>query len=60
MSVMLYRKGTSKRIHGFDVDTRIVDEADVDALLADGWAKTPTAAHETPKPKRRRKVADEG
>ncbi len=41
---MLYRKGTTERIHGVHVDWTIVDEQEVEDYLAQGWFRTPTEA----------------
>ena len=40
MSVMLYKHGGPHKIHGDNFDYIVVDEAEVDAKLKDGWAKT--------------------
>lgn len=41
---MLYRKGTTERIHGVHVDWTIVDEHQVDDYLVQGWFMTPAEA----------------
>lgn len=63
MSVMLYKHPGPHDIHGDKFDYIIVDEADVDAKVKEGWAKStdeaksgPTAK---PAPKRARKSKTE-
>lgn len=41
---MLYRKGTTERIHGVHVDWTIVDEHEVEDYLTQGWFRTPAEA----------------
>lgn len=40
MTVMLYKSPGPHKLHGVMVDYVIVDEADVEAKLAEGWFKT--------------------
>lgn len=40
-ATMLYRAGITEKIHGVSVDWVIVDADEVDAMLADGWYRTP-------------------
>lgn len=40
-ATMLYRPGITEKIHGVAVDWTIVDEDEVDDMLADGWYRTP-------------------
>jgi hypothetical protein len=43
---MMYRKGTESNLHGFDVDTMVVnDEAEELAAAADGWFHSPAQAY---------------
>jgi hypothetical protein len=53
MTVMLYKSPGPHKFHGGDFDYIVVDEADVDVCLAEGWALTTTEAGD--KPKRGRK-----
>ena len=55
MTVMLYKSPGPHKFHGGDFDYIVVDEADVDARVADGWCLTTTEASEAPVPKRGRK-----
>ena len=38
--VMLYKKGGNQRIHGKLLKTKIVDESEVEQLVASGWSRT--------------------
>lgn len=40
-ATMLYRAGITEKIHGVAVDYTVVDESEVDEMLADGWYRTP-------------------
>lgn len=42
-ATMLYRPGITEKIHDVAVDWTIVDADEVDAMLADGWYRTPEA-----------------
>jgi hypothetical protein len=44
MTVMLYKHPGPHEIHGDKFDYTIVDEADVDSAVKDGWALTTDAA----------------
>lgn len=46
MSVMLYKAPGKHKLHGYDVDHRVVAEDDVQAAIKDGWHKTPADAQE--------------
>ena len=63
MSVMIYKYPGKHAIHGDRFDYMVVDEADVDAKLKEGWAKTTKEAKNGPakKPaaKRDDKLKDE-
>ena len=39
---MLYRPGITEKIHGVAVDWTVVDDHEVDDMLADGWFRTPS------------------
>jgi hypothetical protein len=58
MTVMLYKSPGPHKFHGGDFDYIVVDEADVDASIADGWALTTTEASEKPKRVRKPKVEE--
>ena len=54
MTVMLYKSPGKHNLHGVMVDYVVVDEADVESRLEEGWSRTPLAAHQAvSKPKRR-------
>lgn len=38
--VMLYKKGGNQRIHGKLLKTKIVDEGEVEQMVASGWSRT--------------------
>jgi hypothetical protein len=40
-ATMLYRPGITEKLHGVAVDWIVVDECDVDAMLDDGWFRSP-------------------
>lgn len=42
---MIYRKGSGHKLHGFDVDYRIVDNADEERAAGKEWRRTPAEAH---------------
>ncbi len=46
MSVMLYKKPGKHKIHGDTFDYVVVNEADVEASIDNGWHKTTTEAKE--------------
>lgn len=58
MTVMLYKSPGPHQFHGGNFDYIIVEEADVDACVADGWALTTTEALEPQPIKRTRKPKD--
>ena len=58
MTVMLYKSPGPHKFHGGDFDYIIVDEADVDARVAEGWALTTTEASDKPKRSRKPKVEE--
>lgn len=37
MTMMVFKSPGPEKIHGFQVQYKVVDEAEVDALVADGW-----------------------
>lgn len=45
-ATMLYRSGITEKIHGVAVDYTVVDESEVDAMLEDGWYRTPAGVKE--------------
>ena len=55
MTVMLYKSPGPHKFHGGDFDYIIVEEADVDACLAEGWWLTTPAAKDAAPVKRGRK-----
>ena len=48
MSVMLYKHPGKHAIHGDKFDFIVVDEADVDAKVKEGWSKTTDEAKNGP------------
>ena len=58
MTVMLYKTPGPHKFHGGDFDYIVVEEADVDARVAEGWALTTTEASEKPKRGRKPKVEE--
>lgn len=55
MTVMLFKSPGPHKFHGGDFDYIVVEEADVDTCLSEGWWLTTTEASEPPAPKRGRK-----
>lgn len=49
-ATMLYRPGTAQEFWGIPCDTITVDEPEVEALLADGWHRSPLAFGEVVEP----------
>ena len=58
MTVMPYKSQGPHKFHGGDFDYIVVEEADVDARVAEGWALTTTEASEKPKRGRKPKVEE--
>jgi len=58
MSVMLYKSPGPHKFHGGDFDYIVVEEADVAACVAEGWALTTTEASDKPKRGRKPKVEE--
>lgn len=58
MTVMLYKSPGPHKFHGGEFDYIIVEEDDVDARVAEGWALTTTEASEKPKRGRKPKVEE--
>ena len=56
MTVMLYKSPGPHQFHGGDFDYIVVDEADVETCLAEGWWLTTTEASKKPKRGRTSKV----
>jgi hypothetical protein len=56
MEYMVYKSPGAESIHGVMVDTRIVQDVELDEALADGWHYTPTEAHQA-SPKKDEKPA---
>lgn len=54
MSVMLYKHPGPHKIHGDNFDYIVVDDADVDAKVKEGWAKTTDEAKAPKKPAKKR------
>ena len=40
-ATMIYRLGTETVIWGINIDTKIVDESEVDSFIAQGWYRHP-------------------
>lgn len=58
MTVMLYKSPGPHKLHGGDFDYIIVEEAEVDKCVANGWHLTTTEAREPPKRGRKPKVEE--
>ena len=58
MTVMLYKSPGPHKFHGGDFDYIVVDEADVDVSISEGWALTTIEASEKPKRGRKPKVEE--
>jgi hypothetical protein len=58
MTVMLYKSPGPHKFHGGDFDYIVVEEADVAACVAEGWALTTTEASDKPKRGRKPKVEE--
>jgi len=58
MTVMLYKSPGPHKFHGGDFDYIVVEEADVAARVAEGWALTTTEANDKPKRGRKPKVEE--
>ena len=58
MTVLLYKSPGPHKFHGGDFDYIIVEEADVDACVAEGWTLTTTEASDKPKRGRKPKVEE--
>ena len=58
MTVMLYKTPGPHKFHGGDFDYIVVEEADVAACMAEGWALTTTEASDKPKRGRKPKVEE--
>jgi hypothetical protein len=58
MTVMLYKSPGPHKFHGGDFDYIVVDEVDVAACVAEGWALTTTEASDKPKRGRKPKVEE--
>jgi hypothetical protein len=58
MTVMLYKAPGPHKFHGGDFDYIVVEEADVAACMAEGWALTTTEASDKPKRGRKPKVEE--
>ena len=50
MTVMLYKKDGAHLLHGHMVDWKTVEDDEVKAALAEGWARSPAEAY---KPKKK-------